>query len=157
SIVSLPSAGPASASRPRIANSAAATAVRSDGRMVTRPSAMVLFSSPVPASVMLLTVPAGDAATVSQDLSALARPGRRRVAAGRFGHALDVRRRRDRRSGAVALVGGFALRFRGRECEAAQRPRVVDLDRVAVLVFFGQLLAREEVGVGAGLADAEQV
>src|SRR5664279_5497300 len=56
----------------------------------------------------------------------------------------------------MALIGGFALRFRRDVGKAPQRTRVVDLRGGTVLVFFGKFVAREEVGICASPADSEQ-
>ena len=104
-------------------------------------------------ALMVLALP--HASALLPDISRLACCGWKVIATA-AGDAPDGRRRRGRRAGPVALVGGLALDGGRNLGEAAAGAGVVDLHPVAVVVRRDQGVAGEEVGVGAVGADTEQ-
>ncbi len=78
------------------------------------------------------------------------------VAAGEPGPGFVLDRRRRRTAGAVALVGGFARRWRRRRGEPTCHPGVIELEEEAVVVLAGQRVEGREVDVSPVCTDPVQ-
>src|SRR5215217_2154016 len=116
-----------------------------------------MVPSPVPVMAVVMAAPLLLAHALAVSLHETAFAARRPcVAAGAVADRFDVHRGRRRGSRPVALVRRFALDRSGDEGEAAQLAGVVDLHRIPVLIMLAEPVAREEVGVRAVAADAQQ-